>query len=161
VPSDPNQWAMVTETIYEDMDVLQEFKRLTSQLEIGDDRADYGTVNKHLDRAETNSRKAHRLYLKAVSEKVRWDHANESTLSALRTEAYRSLQVEKDQGQRAKAITDADVRGRMMEMYPDELRSQEAGAVKVKGLVDHCEHLVDCWKSRCRTLQQIISQLRK
>ncbi len=154
-------FAQVVETLYQEMDAVQEFKRLSEQLEVGDDRADYGSVNKHLDRAETNARKAHKLFLQAELEQKRFTLVNDVVGGKLRDDAYLTLQSEKDNGDRKKAITDADVVARMSVLFPDEMRSQEEKKLKVKGMVEHCEHLTDLWKSRCKSLQTMLTQIRK
>lgn len=154
-------FAQVVETIFEEMDVSQEFERLTSNLEIGDDRGDYGHVNRHLDRAESNARKAHRLYLKALLEQQTYELSAEKTLSLLRDEAHRDLQTEKEIGARNKAITDADVSARMLKLFPDEVMDQKEKRLKIKGMVEHCEHITELWKSRCRSLQAMLTQIRK
>ncbi len=154
-------FAQVVETLYQDMDAVQEFRRLSEQLEIGDDRADYGSVNKHLDRAETNARKSHKLFLKAQLEEKRFTCVQDVINSRLRDEAYRTLQSEKDNGDRKKAITNEDVSSRMSFLFPDETKHQAENALKIRGMVEHCQTLVDLWKSRCRSLTTMLTQIRK
>lgn len=153
--------AQVVETVYETMDLAQEFKRLNDNLEIGEDRGDYSAVNRHLDRAESNARKAHRAFLQATLRKKSFDLANEAILAPLRSEANRHLQVEKAQGDRSKAITDADVRAKMIELFHDEIKDQEEKRMKVDGALEHLQVIVDLWKSRCRSLQSMLTQIRK
>jgi hypothetical protein len=153
-------WAQVVETIYS-VDVVQEFARLQDNLQMGEDRSDYLTVLRHIDRAETNARMAHKLALSARKERIRFESNNERVSAELRDGAYRSLQSEKDAGERSKAITDGDVKSRMHTLFPDEVTAQELLREQVKGMEEHCEHLVTVWMSRCRTLNTILQTLRK
>ncbi len=136
------------------------YEQLERILVIGDKRTDYGTVTKHLDEAEHNARLAHRLWQAAIIERKRWELENEVVFGAMRREATRSLQHEKDSGSRSKQITDADVESRVSTMYPDEYSAQERKRVRVKSMVDSMQNLSDMWASRCKSLQTILSKQR-
>lgn len=158
---DPGEhWDQVISTIYEPFDVVQEYKRLTACLEIGDERQSTGVVMKHADRAEENWRKAQRLYAKALAEQLRYKHTSELALAPLRAAANRELTAEKRSGDRPKAITDGDTRAKMIELFHDEVSSQEATDLRMTGMVDSCKHLMECWQSRCRTLQGMLAKTR-
>lgn len=136
------------------------YKQLEEQLVIGDKRGDYGTVAKRLDEAETNARLAHKLWQSAIVERKRWEYDRQVVFSAMRTEANRSLQEEKDKGQRNKAITDADVEARIATLYPDDYRTQELKRERVKAMVASMENLCELWMSRCRTLNTMLGKQR-
>lgn len=139
---------------------LLAYKSLEQELVVGENRADYGSVMKHLDRAETNAREAHRLWQSAILERKRWELDNAVVFAAMEEEALRTLQHEKDQKSRAKMITDADVQTRVAILFPDEYRSQEIKRLKAKSMVDSMQNLADLWISRCKTLQVILSKQR-
>ena len=141
-------------------DVKATYDYLESALTVGDLRTDYGSVMKHLDEAERNARLAHKLWTNAKKEKKRWDLDNEVTFGAMRSEATRSLQREKEQGLRSKMITDADVESRCATMFPDEYRAQELRRYDMHLMVDNLGNLVEEWNSRCKSLQVILSKQR-
>ena len=134
---------------------LAEYERLEKALRVGEGRAEHGTVAKHLDDAEHNARRAHRLWQAAILERRRWEMDNDVVFSAMRSEATRSLQHEKEQGTRTKQITDADVEARIASLFPDEWRKQEVQRARVKSMVDSMQNLTELWASRCRSLQTI------
>jgi hypothetical protein len=136
------------------------YDMLERQLSIGLKRTDYGTVMEHLDNAERSARLAHRLWQGAIIEVKRWEMDNEVVFAAIRSEATRSLQGEKDKGIRAKQITDGDVESRMATIYPDEWRAQQAQRARLKGMVASLENLSELWASRCRSLQTILTKQR-
>jgi hypothetical protein len=150
----------IVETIYQ-TDAFKDYVDLESSLEVGDQRGDYRTLTEHLDKAERRARRAHALYLGAKLERARWEMDSEVTLAGMRTKASDELEEEKDRGERKKAITDADVRARMAELFPDEWRHQELKRVKLKGTEEHLERLADLWKVKCFSLSTMLSNLRK
>lgn len=173
-PADPTAWASanaarekiagagfraIVETIFI-VDPKAEYDRLEKEMAIGDKRTDYGTVMQHLDEAETNMRRANRLWQTAIVERKRWELDNEVLFAAMRSEATRSLQSEKDEGKRNKAITDADIAARIATLFPKDYLDQEVKRAKMKAMVDSLEGLQDAWSSRCRSLQTIASKLR-
>src|ERR1700722_7126194 len=104
----------------------EEYKRLEAKLHIGQEgRALHATVNGALDEAETNARKAHRLWMTARVERSRWELANAAIFGAAKIEATRILQHEKDEGKRNKQITDADVEAMLVTKFGDEWLSQQ------------------------------------
>lgn len=149
----------VVSTIFVD-DIHETWKALEAALHIGEKSSDHGTLIKALDRAETNARKAHRLYVTAKVSADEWEKANDVVFSALWAESNRALQAEKEQGIRSKQITDADVRAKCAMLYPDEWKSQEIKRARVKATVDSLAHLSDTWLSRCKTLQTMLGKSR-
>jgi hypothetical protein len=149
----------IVETLVVD-DPMAYYGELEKALVVGDKRTDYGTVMKHLDEAEKNARMAHRLWQSGRIEQKRWELENEVVHSAIRREATRSLQHEKESGTRAKMVTDADVESRMASLFPDEYRAQGHKRAKVRSMVDSLQNLAEVWMSRCKSLQVILSKQR-
>lgn len=141
-------------------DVESEYDRLEQALMLGDKRTDYGSTVRALDEAETNARKAHKLWRTAIVEEKRWDTEHKILAAAMRSEAMRRLQHEKDAGQRSKAITDADVESMMATLYPQEFRCHRERENRVHGMVASLENLADLWLRRISTLQTILSKQR-
>jgi hypothetical protein len=152
-------FAKIVEKLHVD-DPEGTYDRLERELTIGIKRTDYGTVMKHLDRAERNARLAHRLWQDASVAFKRWELDSEVTWAAMRSQANRSLQSEKDKGLRSKMITDADVESRLATIFPDEWRAQQHERNRNKALVASMENLAEMWSSRCRSLQTILSKQR-
>lgn len=157
-PLDP-EFGRIVETILVDHP-WEIYQQLENALRIGDKRTDHGSVNKSLDEAESNCRLAHRLWCTARVEYERWRLDNEVVFGAMRAEATSVLQREKDQKLRNKQITDADVESMCSSLYPEQYRAQEVSRKKVEFMVKSMEHLNECWLSRCRSLQTILSKQR-
>lgn len=142
----------------EDIDVV--WKRLEAALQVGERRSDGPVLAVALDQAETNGREAHRLYVTAQILFDDWELENGPTFAKMRDEAVRSLQREKDQGERSKQITDADISARCSYLFEDEWREQEMRRKKTKYTVDSLKDLVEKWNSRCKSLQTLFGKSR-
>jgi hypothetical protein len=149
----------IVETLYA-VDAAKEYEDLEKNLEVGEERGDFRTLQQHLDKAEARARRAHKLFIGAKLERERWELDAEATFAAMRTAAIDDLEGAKAAG-RKKMITDADVRSKMAELFRDEWKHQELKRVKLKGMVDSIEHLVGRWDSKCRSLQTLLQTLRK
>jgi hypothetical protein len=141
-------------------DVEGTYATLQQQLEIGEDRQDHGRVMASLDRAETNARAAHNLWMTAKVEARRWELDSEVVNAAAREKAMKDLQCEKESGARTKQITDADVKARAALLFPDEVRSQELKRARVRALEASMQNLAEVWASRCRTLSTLATKMR-
>lgn len=100
-------------------------------------------------------REAHKLYCSLKLEFLHYEQEVDSTVAAMRSEASSILEGEKEQGTRKKAITEADVKAKMIELHPDEFRSSERDLQRFKLAVEHAQHMVDVLKERSRTLKAI------
>jgi hypothetical protein len=150
----------IVETIYA-VDASKTYDELEQNLEVGDQRGDYGTLQKHLDKAEDRARRAHQIYLSAKLEFAGWEIDNTKVMAAMRSQATQALEAEKAAGDRKKAITNDDVTSAMAEIFPDQWKAQEITRVKLKGTVEHLERLADLWKNKCHSLGTLLSTLRK
>lgn len=159
-PNLPPDFERIIETQWV-RDIWDEYHRLEQGIHIGAERTDYATVHAHLDHAESNSRKAFKLYLTGRIEKKRWETDADVIRSAMWAAATRELQREKEQGNRNKSITDADVKAMANSMYPDEWRSIERKDVEVHAMHDNLEDLAMQWKTRVKTLQTMMGAMRK
>lgn len=158
VAADPGFQAIV-ETLWVE-DPKSTYDYLEEQLRLGDKRTDRGSVYQQLDDAERNARTAHKLWQSAIVERKRWELENEVVFSAMRAEATRSLQREKDQKVRSKMITDADVDSQCAVLFPDQYKAQEVRRSKMKAMVDSMENLSECWLRRIGTLQVMLEKQR-
>lgn len=139
-------------------------KRLVTELKIGDQRSDYGTVMKRLDEAEDNARAAHRLSVTARMELERFEINARVVESALREKALARLEHDRAASKaatgKAKDITETDVKATIAQHFPDEYTALQGDRGRLKLAVDHLEHQVSNWSSRCKSLQTIASKLR-
>ncbi len=149
----------IVETVFI-KDVWETYEKLEAKLRIGDERKDYGRVMRELDDAEGNARLAHRLWSTAMVAREEWELRNEVIFAAMKKEAHRQLQDDKDAGHRSKMITDADVTAQVALIYPDEYQHQEVKRKKVKAMEKSMEDLAAKWDSRCRTLATLATKLR-
>jgi hypothetical protein len=139
---------------------MEIYQKLEAALKVGDQRTDHGSVNKSLDEAESNCRLAHRLWSSAKLEYERWRLDNNQVFGAMWLEATVVLQKEKDAKLRNKQITDADVESMCSSLFPEQWRAQEIKRKKVELMVKSMENLTECWISRCRSLQAMLSKQR-
>jgi hypothetical protein len=142
-------------------DAFKDYEDLEKNLEVGEERGDYKTLQTHLDKAEGRARRAHLLFLGARLEQKKWELDSEAVLAGMRKSAVADLEKEKEVGDRTKRITNDDVDARMRELFPDEWRAQEIKRVKLKGTVDHLEWDAGLWKNKCFSLSTMLSNLRK
>jgi len=149
----------IVTTIF-DCDIDRVYERLKRELKVGEGRADRGTLQKNIDEAEDNAREAHRLYVTAKLMKERYEAQHDPIIGAMWKSAQEVLEKEKKDGLRTKQITDADVRYKAAEMYPDEWQEQQARLRKYDQTVKHLEHLVQLWISRCQSTRKLSDLVR-
>lgn len=142
------------------VDLHDSWLKLREALTIGEKRSEHGVLNKGLDEAEKNAHLAHRVYITAKIERESWERENDVVWGAMWSEATKSLQKEKEEGTRAKQVTDADIKARVATLYPDDYIEIEVRRAKIKATVDSLEDLAVQWKSRCKSLQTMKGTLR-
>lgn len=152
-------FARIVDTLYR-VDAFREYEDLESNLEVGEQRGDRGTLREALDKAQKRARRAHQLMLGAKLERSNWERDSEVVNAAMRNTAHDELQEEKKDGTRNKAITDADVTSRVAERFADEWRAQETTRHKLKGVESSIEHLVKMWDSKVHSLSTLLETLR-
>lgn len=150
----------VIETVYT-IEVRKDYEDLEKSLMIGEQRGDYGTLLRALDEAETKARRAHRLWLGSKLEQKNWELDAEVVDAQMRHKAVQDLEGEKALGERKKMITEADVSGKIHELFPEEYRARARTRLKIEGTVKHMERLAELWLIRCRTLATMIATIRK
>lgn len=142
------------------VDLHDQWLKLREALTVGEKRSEHGVLNKALDEAEKNAHMAHRVYITAKIERERWERENDTIWGAMWSEANKSLQKEKEEGTRAKQLTDADIKARVATLHPEEYQEIEVRRAKIKATVDSLEDLAVQWKSRCKSLQTMKGTLR-
>lgn len=140
-----------------------EYEHLESRLRL--DRpaheADYATLVDALDEAEDNARRAHRLFCCGkVALEVFESHALERE-AAMRSACSEELEKLKAEGAMTKRIANADIDALMAQKHPDEVRALAEERAKSKRMVEHFERLSELWQSRARSLQVMITTMRR
>lgn len=156
----PDMQRMV-DSLFSLPDLDAEYSALEGSLTVGEKRGDYATVAQATDEAEEMARRAHKLYCNASLERTRFERDAEVVEGALWGAASESLEQEKAAGNRRKAITDADVRLKCAEMFPDQWKHVEMTRARVKLMVEHCEQLSALWKARCSATESLLKSVRK
>jgi hypothetical protein len=150
----------ITETVFINNNAFDEYRKLEADLRVGEKRNDHGSVNQALDNAESNARMAHKLWMTAKVELEKWELDNAVIFASMRDEVTSTLQAEKEQGKRAKQITDADVENAMALHYGDEWKHHQLRRRKFKLMADSMGNLNELWISRCRSLQAMLAKQR-
>ena len=147
-------------------------------LEVGDNRRDFATVYEALDKAEGRALRAHGLWANAriEHEKLRLDQDEvDADLWKQARVSLESEKVEDDEEpeeapdgkksnkvvKRKKNITLDDVKARIVEMYPDEWRGGRLRLEKSKLACERCERFSDLWSQKVRSLNTMLSSVRK
>jgi hypothetical protein len=120
-----------------------------------------GELEKALERSDAAALRAHRLYIVAKVDYERFEIQYEAIADAMRTEALRQLQAEKDAKLRSKVITEADIRGRCALLYPDEWRDACECKARYEGAVAHLKELHERLAQRSYSLGQMLGRRRQ
>lgn len=128
---------------------------------IGAERAEYPELVKALDEASSIADDASLLAVNGRLVLRQYEADLEALQADMRAQATAKLQSEKESGSRSKAITDADVVGKMAAMFPDEYRRQTAALEKAKGTVKHLDQLQERAVERVRALDGMVRSSRK
>lgn len=116
-------------------------------------RAEASEIVDALDDAQSSAWRAHRLHLGARIAYEAFEVDAKVRLAPMRDSATAALQVEKASGVRSKQITDADVEGRIAEMFPDEWTAICMDRLRARKAVDALEEFARLWSTRASTLQ--------
>jgi hypothetical protein len=140
----------IIETVFQ-IDLESTWKRLHAALAAGEGKQ--YSPRAWLKVIDDRCREAHKLYCNLKLALERYKQDVESTQAAMRSEANDILQDEKDQGLRKKAITNDDVRAKMIELHPDEFHGAELELRKFSLAVEHAESLITDLRQKARSLQ--------
>ncbi len=149
----------IVESVF-DCDIDSEFKRLKEELKLGNNRSERGFLQIAIDNAEDNARSAHAMYVTAKLIKEAYEAKADKVIGAMWKSASDVLEQEKKNGLRSKQITDADVRYKAAEMYPDEWSEQTLTLRRYDQTVKHLEQLVQLWNSRCNSVRKLSDLVR-
>lgn len=154
VPAIPAALAGVVEHAFA-VDVEKEYLRLLGSLELGSKRTDRAAIREALDRVDFDTVTAARIYraAKAIEESHELD--TRERIAALRDEARRNLEAEKEAGARKKQITEGDIEDFCVANFGDEWRAIAQNRSKIHGTVRALEELVLSYRSRQASVRQL------
>lgn len=131
------------------------------KLDVSPERVDYGTLAMALNKGEDNARRAHKLFVNAKLHLAQVEAEVEKLEGTLRMQVVGELAQQKAEGKLSKAATKDDVIAEMSRIFPDEVMRFRTRIAKAKLSVEHLERLSDLWRSRCRTLDTLVSTARR
>src|SRR5574341_128180 len=137
-----------------DVDVADAYEKLEGELAL-DDALTPQAVRRALNRVERYAQLAHQLYIASKVEQEVFEVQSEKVLGAMRTQAVEKLSLEKEAKLFTKQITEADIKLRMADMFPDEWDEIQARRLRFSGAVEHLKRLAELWQSRCRSLASL------
>lgn len=158
-PIDP-KFARVVERLYAPKDWEKVQDRFEAWLSLGDRRTEEAFIRKAHEEGPEILRDLYGAYLQIRLTREAWELENDTVLGAMRLEATKALQEEKNRGSRNKTITKEDVADQAASMFPDEWSAQETKRLKYKGVEDRAKHDVEVAGTRCRHLDTMMSRLR-
>ncbi len=143
------------------VDVEKEYDRLLDALTLETSHiSERGLIKVALNHAEKNWWSARNIQCIASQNKAEWEIRQTVVIAAMWEAATLSLQSEKEDGNRSKAITNGDVEFRANSMFPDEWRFAKSREKSIELLIERLKQLADCWKSRCMTLRSMFDSSR-
>lgn len=131
------------------------FERLYDDLEL-DNALTPGNLQAELNKAEKNALLAHKLYINTKVDHVVFEIEMDGVMGAMRDDATRELQAEKDEGTRSKMITEGDIREYVAWKFADEWSEINTRKVKAENMLKHVQRLADLWQQRCRSLASML-----
>jgi len=143
------------------IDPEAEYDALLRHLDPDPERTEFGVAYAYADAAESKARKALQLMAVARIEQKSFEFHRDNMEATMRREALTALQQEKDAGQRSKQITDADVKAKMVELFPDEQSGLSERAQKVTNAVDMLTDLAKLAAGRCKAAQTMLAAVRR
>ncbi len=142
------------------------YGRLERDLRLGgrETQLDRSVLERALEASQDNAREAHRLYAYARVEYEAFEIDGKIAASEMREQATAALEAartaKKEEGSRAKQITEADVEAWIVGRYPDEHRRLQVERKRLEKTIEHLERLAELWKSRSRTLEALYAAAR-
>jgi len=163
------------------MNIDREYEELEQLLEVGDNRRDYATVYEALDKAERRALRAHGIWAAARLEHERLKLDQAEVDASLWKQAREALEMaqpeeepteeeptketkgkkEKKPAARRKMITNLDVESKIAELFPDEWRGGKLRLERSKITVERCERFSELWSQKVRSLNTMLSSVRK
>jgi len=154
----------IVKSIYE-VDVYATYESIRDlRLPVRVEHASRETMREALERAEECARDAHLLFCNAKVALEAFLAESESVMGVLRGNARARLAEEaraaKDEGVKAKQVTNADVDAEVARSHSDAVRRIRVREQERKRMVDHLELLASIWRDRRRTLEALLNSAR-
>lgn len=131
------------------------------KLDVSPERVDYATLAQALNQGEDFARRAHKLFVNAKLHLAVVEAEVEKLEGSMRMRVVEKLADMKAKGELSKAATKDDIAAEMSRLFPDDVMRFRTRITKAKLSVEHLERLSDLWRSRCRTLDTLVSTSRR
>lgn len=141
-------------------DVEPQYHKIVGWLSLGDMRTERAHLLRQLDEAQMMSRNAFLLYITVKNAREAWEKTNDVFFAAMKLEANRELQKEKDAKQRNKQITDADVATMCATLFGDQWVSDSLERAKYTDFESTLKDLYERCRERAYDLRVAVGALR-
>lgn len=138
----------------EGVDLVAEFVELEKELEIRDALTPQA-VRAHINRAEANASRAHRLYVLTKAQLGTYEIHAQTALGAMRDVARHKLEQLKASKEMTKQITEQDVVDVAAVTYPDEWSNITDRLQRGKLTLERLERFADLWQRRSWSLSSL------
>ena len=141
-----------------DLDIRKTHSRLVAELSLGEGATEYGVVIAALDQCSRNAFDAARLTRAAKLADEAHRQKLDERKEVLRSQASAELSAEHRDGKRSKAPTIADIEGRMIRSWPDEMAELQRSLAEMHGAFRATESLEKAWWDRCQVMRALAQQ---
>jgi hypothetical protein len=153
--SESDDYNRLIESVLREVDLGAEYDELEKNLEVGAERTQYGVIYEALDKAEGRARRAFSLAANAKIEHERVRLDQKEVDAELHRRAMEKLREDGDK------TRIADVEAKIAELFPDEWRSGKMRVKRSEVSVEMCQKLGELWTQKVRSLQVMLSNVRK
>jgi hypothetical protein len=153
--SESDDYNRLIESVLREVDLGAEYDELERNLEVGAERTQYGVIYEALDKAEGRARRAFSLAANAKIEHERVRLDQKEVDAELHRRAMEKLREDGDK------TRIADVEAKIAELFPDEWRSGKMRVKRSEVSVEMCQKLGELWTQKVRSLQVMLSNVRR
>lgn len=156
-------WDRIITSIFT-LDERKLFDELTEELSFGENahRREYAEIFDALDQATRRTDEASRLYASAKVTLATYLAEVAEYEGDMREQARRVLELAKEAAKgKGKAITEADVIGKMAKMFGDDFQRTQVTKARAEEAVAHMRRLLERWEDRGRFLDAMLRSSRK
>lgn len=155
-----SRYPAVVERVFRPMDWATVLDRYDAWIELGDKRTDEGFIRKAHETGPRLVQDLFDAYVQVRLARETWELENDVVFGAMREQASKVLELEKERKIRTKQITEKDIDQKCAAMFPDEWASQESRRLRMKLTEDRMKFAVENAQTRCRVLETMMAKLR-
>jgi hypothetical protein len=135
------------------------FDEYEQWLELGDKRTSEPHIRLAHERGPGIVRRITLVWIQIREARTAWEKKNDVIFGAMREQATDVLQAEKNAKARSKTITEADVRLKAAELFPDEWQSQETQRKRYELVEERAKHDMENAILRVHVLETMMKRL--